>query len=250
MNFFVKARQWCGQRTAHQPVLPDSLSPEEAQALKKRLARLWAGRDLPCLAEARFLVLDTETTGFHPFAGDELISVGAVLVEEGHVVEEKSLHRLINPGRCIPPEVQRLTGISEEAVSGAPDFWQVLGELLPLLEDSVLVGHVISFDLAFINLKLKHCCGVKLPNPTVDTRLLSQTLHPHRATHSLDALIDLYGIKPRGRHTALGDALMTAEVFQIFLKSLRAQGVTTLRELYQYTRYSLRSNRLATMTNC
>jgi DNA polymerase-3 subunit epsilon len=194
----------------------------------------------PCsdLRDLSFLVLDLETTGFEPDR-DEIIALATVPVGGGVVLEDRARHYLVNPYRKVPPEVQRLTGITEEAVARAPDLFTVLRLVLPDLSDRVLVGHTLGFDLAFLNARLRRYCGVRLPQRCLDTRLLSQILHPEWDCHSLEAVLGRYGIPPVGRHTALGDVLLTARLLLILTQELQDRGIRNWKHLWRYVHHQV-----------
>lgn len=194
------------------------------------------------LEELRFVVMDLETTGFAYGNGDEIIAVGAVVVEGGEVRREKYFHRLVYPYRLVPGKVVDLTGIGREMLVGCPTFFGVLPQFLEFLGNSVIVGHCINFDLGFINTKLKQYCQAKIKNRALDTSLLAQALHPAEVDYSLDSLLAFYGIEPVGRHSALGDALLTASLFVNLLARLKEQKVDTFQELDQFLKQSSRLN--------
>ncbi len=197
-------------------------------------------RAVPCsdLRDLPFIVLDLESTGFAPDR-DEVIALATVPVEGGMVLADRARHYLVNPYREVPPEIQRLTGITDEAVARAPDLFTVLRLVLPELAGRVLVGHTLGFDLAFLNARLRRCCGVCLPSRCLDTRLLTEILHPEWDCHTLDAVLGRYGIPPVGRHTALGDALLTARLLLILTEELRDRGIHDWKHLWRYVRYRL-----------
>ncbi|MCL6611380.1 MAG: 3'-5' exonuclease [Peptococcaceae bacterium] len=186
------------------------------------------------LREMKLVVLDTETTGLKPQAGDEIISVGACLVRDGKVLPQV-FHRLVNPGRPIPPFITELTGISDEMVAGEEDFCTVMADFLDFLQDSVIIGHSIDFDINFMNYKLKPY-SVRINNFHVDTGMLSRALNPQWKIHTLDSILSNLGIDPEGRHTALGDALLTARVFLKFFEHFEDLRVLTLWDLRCFLR--------------
>jgi len=192
------------------------------------------------LEELRYVVMDLETTGFAYGNGDEIIAIGAVTVEGGEVRREKFFHQLIYPYRLVPGKVVDLTGIGREMLVGCPTFFGVLPQFLEFLGNSVIVGHCIGFDLSFINTKLKQHCQVKIKNRTLDTSLLARALHPAWGDYSLDSLLACSGIEPVGRHTALGDALLTARLFVNLLAGLKERKVYTLQELDSFLKRSIR----------
>ncbi|HBV96700.1 MAG TPA: DNA polymerase III subunit epsilon [Desulfotomaculum sp.] len=189
------------------------------------------------LQDLSMVVLDTETTGLRPHSGDEVISVGACRIKGGEI-EQSIFHSLVNPGREIPRFIADLTGISDEMVSGACGFCAVAADLMEFIGDSVIIGHSIDFDINFLNYKLKPY-GVKIKNFLIDTVILSRALNPHIKIHTLDSILSYLGIYPEGRHTSLGDALLTAGVFLTFQKQLEEINITTLFDLRCYIRNAL-----------
>jgi DNA polymerase-3 subunit epsilon len=181
------------------------------------------------LADLAYTVFDTETTGFHPDAGDEVVSIGAVRVVNGRLLRSEVLERLIDPGRGVPAASSAVHGITTEMVRGQPPLEQVLPVFARFAEDTVLVGHNVGFDMNFLR-KREDRTGVHLGQPVLDTLLLDAAVHPDHEQHSLEAVAARLGVDVTGRHTALGDALVTGEVFVRLLALLQQRGITTLGE--------------------
>lgn len=181
------------------------------------------------LDELTFVVLDTETTGLHPESGDRVISLAAVRVRGGQVKRGEVFDALVHPGRAIPEESVRFHGITDTMVAGAPAMGAVLPAFLGFVGDAVLVGHEVSFDLRFLAPEARR---LGLPGlttrPVLDTRLLSRSLHGPGESHSLEAIALRLGVPVTARHSALGDALTTAEIFVRLLVLFRKRGVLTL----------------------
>ncbi|MBO8172223.1 MAG: 3'-5' exoribonuclease [Bacillaceae bacterium] len=186
------------------------------------------------LRDTTFVVFDLETTGFDPYGGDEIIEIGALVVENGKISDIPPFHRYINPNRPIPPVVSELTGITDEKVKGQPTVLPVLVEFLEYIRHYHLVAHCASFDLNFINKTLRKYTKKKLPHEVLDTSDLAVMLH-HRHPQSLDDLIEEFNIPMEGRHTALGDARMTALLLIRLLEELDQRNVRNLRDLHYFT---------------
>jgi len=178
------------------------------------------------LGELRCTVLDCEMTGLDT-EHDELVSVGAVRVVIGRVLAGEVFERLIDPGRAVPEAAVRVHGITDAMLAGKPGVEEVLPRFARFAEDTVLVGHDVAFDLRFLQ-RAEPAAGVRFDQPVLDTLLLDAAAHPDHEDHALEAIAERLGVSVVGRHTALGDALVTAEIFVRLLPALRARGVETL----------------------
>ena len=180
------------------------------------------------LSDIVFTVVDCETTGLHVEAGDRLVAIGAVRVDGGVVRADDTFDALINPGRRIPELSTSFHGITDEMVADAAGPEHVVGQFATYAADSVLVAHHASFDFGFLH-PVAQSAGVPLEPLTIDTMLLSAVLEPDpEARHGLDYVCERYGVEVFGRHTALGDALATAEVLVRMITVLEQRGVITL----------------------
>ena len=110
-----------------------------------------------------------------------------------------------------------------------PTIDRVLPAFFTFCGDTVLVAHNAAFDMRFLHLK-EETTGVRFTQPVLDTLLLSAVIHPGLDAHGLDSIAERMGVNPIGRHTALGDAIMTGEVFLRMVPLLAGQGIRTLGE--------------------
>jgi len=180
------------------------------------------------LSDIVFTVVDCETTGLHVEAGDRLVAIGAVRVDGGVVRADDTFDALINPGRSIPELSTTFHGITDEMVAEAGGPGEVVGQFADYAADSVLVAHHTAFDLGFLR-PAAESAEVPLETLTLDTLLLSAVLEPDpEARHGLDHVCARYGVEVFGRHTALGDALATAEVLVRMVPRLAQRGIVTL----------------------
>lgn len=207
--------------------------PEVTSSLAEKSMKTSIDLGAP-LRQTRFVVFDTETTGFYPYNGDEIISIGAVVIENGQIQPQKSFEELVNPYRSIPPQVAELTGIRDDMVQDKRGICCVLNDFLDFIDNSVLVAHNAGFDTAFINIKLNWYSSTEIPNPVLDTFKIAQALYPELPSFDLDSLLRKFHIPVEGRHTALADSLMTAQLFLKFLDELEQRKIETAKQLYYY----------------
>ncbi|HSO44803.1 MAG TPA: exonuclease domain-containing protein, partial [Rhodoferax sp.] len=181
------------------------------------------------LNELSFTVFDTETTGLNPAEGDQIIQIGAARIVNGKLLRQESFEQLVNPGRLIPAATITIHGITQDMVRGKPPITEVLPAFYSYAQDTVLVAHNAAFDMKFLQLQERHT-GLVFNHPVLDTLLLSAVVHPNQESHRLEAIAERFNITVLGRHTALGDAMVTAEVWLRLLPLLQAMGITTLRQ--------------------
>ena len=162
----------------------------------------------------REIVLDTETTGLDPTAGDRVVEIGCVELVN-HIPSGRKFHRYVNPGRSMSIDAARVHGLDDAFLRDKPPFPAVAAELLEFLGDAVLIAHNAEFDLAFLNAELGRAGQPTIGgNRVVDTLMLARRRHP-LGPNSLDALMSRYAIDASKRvlHGALLDAELLSEVY-------------------------------------
>lgn len=181
------------------------------------------------LVDLAYTVFDTETTGLNPSQGDEIIQIGATRIVNNRLLKQESFDQLVDPGRNIPEHTIPIHGITPDMVAGKPRIAQVLPAFHAFAQDTVLVAHNAAFDMKFLELK-EDSTGLRFKQPVLDTLLLSAVVHPQQDSHRLEAIAERFNVTVMGRHTALGDAMVTAEVFLRLVPLLADQGIHTLRQ--------------------
>jgi DNA polymerase-3 subunit epsilon len=226
-----------GQRAA--PALPRSRPVYYDFDLFHQRGQSAALDDTP-LAQLSFTVFDTETTGLAPSEGDEIISIGAVRIVNARLLEHECFDRLVKPRRSVRPESQAIHGITPAMLADQLALEQVLPGFARFCEDTVLVAHNAAFDMRFLELARART-GIAFEHPVLDTLLLSSLVHPghDEREHQLERIALRLGIDVVGRHTALGDAIVTGEVFLKLLPLLAEQGIRTLGQAREASRRSV-----------
>lgn len=181
------------------------------------------------LTELAYTAFDTETTGLEPAAGDEIISIGAVRMLNGRLLVAETFDQLVDPRRPVSAASAKIHGIRSAMLAGQPIIDQVLPAFHQFCEDTVLVGHNAAFDLRFLQLKEART-GLHFIQPVLDTLLLSAVLHRDLGDHQLETIAARFGVAVTGRHTALGDAILTGEIFLRMIPLLAERGIVTLRQ--------------------
>jgi len=172
----------------------------------------------------REIVLDTETTGLDPLAGDRLVEIGCIELVN-RFPTGKVFHGYFNPERDMPESALKIHGLTIDFLKNQPLFPQRVGELVDFLGDASLVAHNAMFDLAFLNAELERAGQAAVSRERmVDTLLLARRKHPG-AANRLDDLCARYAVdnSRRTKHGALLDAELLAEVYVELIEARQAQ---------------------------
>lgn len=188
--------------------------------------------DTPC-REVRFVVVDSETTGLDP-RKDGVVTIGGLAVRDNEILLEDSFEVLVR--QRYNSSAVTVHGVTRDESMAGVEEEDALAGLVEWLQDGVIVGHHIGHDIATFNTGLQKHFGRQLSNLSLDT--MDLTLHLERdgafageeaiRNFSLDGLCARFGITPYDRHTAMGDAFLTALVFLRLLRLAERCGRTTL----------------------
>ena len=180
------------------------------------------------LDEAEFRVLDLEVTGSDP-KSNAIIDIAVFGVRGTRVVP--LLSSLLDPGVPIPANIQRLTGIDDLMVAGAPTFAEILPSLLEVLQGGVFVAHNAAFDYHFLKTCIERLTGERFTAPHLCTVKLSQRLIEPKNSRKLHHLALQLGIPLQNRHRAHDDAYATARILLELERLLLARGITTVGQM-------------------
>ncbi|WP_276498035.1 PolC-type DNA polymerase III [Pontibacter litorisediminis] len=190
-------------------------------------------------AAAEFVVFDTETTGFDTNE-DRVLSIGAVKVQGQQVLVQESFECVVRQEMAAGNKSAEVHGLLRKQVEQGVPEQEALQAFLAYIGNSMLVGHHLKYDASMINGMIRRS-GIdgKLHNRSIDTALLAKRLehgrhhagnHSH-ADYTLDALIRRYNLPTEARHTASGDAFITAILLLKLLALAKKRGITTVGEL-------------------
>jgi DNA polymerase III epsilon subunit family exonuclease len=183
----------------------------------------------PALADARFVVFDLETTGLAA-ASARICEIGAVRINGLELAAR--FETLVAPGTLLPTRINRLTGLSDQALRRAPPIKTALRRFSAFAGDAVLVAHNARFDVGFVNRELQRLTGKRLSATVIDTVPLARSLlHGRVERMNLASLAFFFGVSNEPCHRALPDALATAEVFVRLIGLAQERGASTVAEL-------------------
>jgi DNA polymerase-3 subunit epsilon len=192
--------------------------------------------DETAIAQVRFVVVDTETTGLDP-RRDRVITIGAIAVRGDEILLDDSFEVMLKVAYNLSSVT--VHGVTRDEASGGMEEPEALALFLAYLGDGVIVGHHIGHDIEVLNCACKRQFDLTLRNQSLDMmdlalRLQDAGAFSNRAMaagFSLDALCDMFGVVPHDRHTAGGDAFLTARVFLHLLRAARSAGFNSLASI-------------------
>lgn len=180
---------------------------------------------------ARFVAVDVETTGFSN--DDSIIEIAAVRFVGGQA--EEVFCSLVRSKRVVPPQIERLTGISQAMVSAAPHPEAVMRDFVAFVSGHRLVFHNASFDMRFIGKYLEYY-GHPLPERILDTLPLARRKLPTLSSHRLANLVQHLGLPVTPSHRAQDDSLATGHLY------LALRDIPTPRQKKKRKRPSVKSS--------
>ncbi|QOG01733.1 PolC-type DNA polymerase III [Flavobacterium sp. MDT1-60] len=189
------------------------------------------------IEETRFVVLDTETTGFD-YENDRILCIGALVLQNGVISIQNSFEVYIEQEHYDKSTAQ-IHGILKAFVLKRPSESEALQQFLAFLGDSIIIAHHTVFDVTMINKALERNGLPQLVNHRLDTAILYKKtlikshLFERKDHYSLDDLADKFDISKKDRHTALGDAYITAIAFLKIVKKLKEKKEVNLNSLFK-----------------
>jgi len=194
------------------------------------------------LGDVRFVVFDSETSGLD-LAKNRLLSIAGVAMAGPEVQLDDAFEAMVaqvDVGGANAAVIHGL--VSNDLADGLPED-EAAARFLDFAGDAVLVAHHAAFDIQMLRKAIAAHRGATVWNPTIDTAQLAERVEvgpmsssratgtKQSAAYRLDSLVERYGIDVAERHTAAGDALATALLFQRLLKKAERRGIHTLGDL-------------------
>jgi len=192
------------------------------------------------LAQETFCIIDTETTGLEVRSGDKIISFAGVKVKSFKLLDA-IFDQLIDPERDVPSSSSKIHGIYQKDIVGKPKIREIEHDISNFISNCTIVGHNIQFDQDFVETIIPYselALKFKL-NPILDTFSLAISLFPDLESHELSDLCKTFKIKPEIRHTALGDSIMTANLFVILAREAQERGAKSVYDLIKIMKKSI-----------
>lgn len=166
------------------------------------------------LKDKVFSIVDVETTG-GSIQYDGVIEIGIIQVKNGEIFNE--YRSFFKPRRKLSPWISELTGITEQHLHKAPKFKDEAQKIFEMLDGTIFVAHNARFDYSFVKQELKRS-DLIFNTSILCTVRLSRKLFPEYKKHSLDALIERFGLSCEHRHRAYDDALMVKKFIDLLPK--------------------------------
>ncbi len=177
-----------------------------------------------------YIVLDIETTGFSA-QNDDIIEIAMIKFENGE--HTSSYKTFINPCCRIPERITELTGICDTDVIEAPTIRNVIRDIASFMEDFIIVGHNVTFDLSFIQIAYYKSLKMEKSFQYVDTLSIARNVFPEYVSHKLEFLKEKLNIAEGISHRAMNDVLCTNRLLNSCLSRISFP-LESMIETYHY----------------
>lgn len=201
--------------------------PRLAPALQQRLD---AWRVLPAppaqtpFERSRWVVMDTETSGLQP-ATDRLLSIGAVHLDQLRINLGSGFEAVLRQTQPSAPGNIVIHGIGADQQRAGEEPPLALLRFLEFAGHAPLIAYHARFDSAFMQRALREHLGIDPGLRWLDLAAVLPPLFEARRDLALDDWLLRFGIEVPVRHSAVGDALATAQLAQIALRKAASRGL-------------------------
>lgn len=185
-------------------------------------------------SELNLVVFDIETTGFHPYKGDQILSIGAVKIQDGIVLEKESFYSLVYNEKVLTSEIETLTGILKGDLLEAPPINKVLNDFFQFVKSDPLVAHHANHERNFMQHVTWSILKTRFEHRVIDTSFLTKITDPLATFVTLDDWCSQFGIVIKKRHHALHDAIATAKLWLESVQLVEEKGFHCLKDVYSY----------------
>lgn len=198
----------------------------------KEYLKKFKQKDPKTIEKTRFVIFDTETTGLNT-STDKILSIGAVSIIN-NVIDVADCIEIYLIQEAFNAETVEIHGILKEGNLIKIEEKEAIEKFITFIGNSVLVAHHAAFDIEIINVALKRMQLPKLKNKIIDTGILYKKLDGKKESHfNLDVLCDEFKIPKHDRHTASGDAFITALLFLKIISKLKKERTVHYSDLFR-----------------
>jgi DNA polymerase-3 subunit epsilon len=184
------------------------------------------------LSELEVVVVDIETTGFRPDQGDQILSIGGVKVIGEEVLVDQTFYSTIQYTRELSPAIKSLTNLNDDELKQSPTLDEVLRRFFTFVNANPLVAHHSNHERHFFSHYSKDVFQTSFSNRLLDTLFLLKLLDPDTTLRTLDECCQEFNVLIKDRHHALGDALLTAKLWSIYINKIQEHGYSNLFDVY------------------
>lgn len=184
------------------------------------------------MREEKFAVVDVETTGLN-VKKDEILSIAIIPMDGLKILFSEAYYRILKP-RKFKVDSVKYHGITPRMVEEAPTFCEVKEEILEKLKERIIVGYSINLDIEFLKKSFKECEIIfecKYVDVADVEKLIGRLFGDYTKDVTLEELAKKYGVDIAYRHSALSDAYITAQIFQMQLLRLLKYGLRKFEDV-------------------
>ena len=164
-----------------------------------------------------YVCFDCETTGINPRKA-EILSIGAVIIKDNHILTSQKLELFIRPTKMINEDSIKVHHLRHCDLEQGIDPKHAVMQFLRFIGSRPLVGYYLEFDVAMINKYLRPMLGIVLPNDQTDVSGIyydkkQQAIPQGHIDLRFDVIMEDLDLPSLGQHDAFNDALMTAMMY-------------------------------------